>query len=139
MKIRITAIGVLLAITLTGCAGTPESAPIEAEQAATSTAGQAEETPEPLVAEEPAEAEPTDAEAAYLKFLADHPRQGTVIPDATDEQRLTAGYQVCALLAEGKEGTEITVIEGEPRNPDSGFYMDSFDMYSAAVTAGLCE
>lgn len=140
MKTRTIAATALLLLVLTGCAGTPETDPSETEQAGHTTTGQTpDETPEPLVAETPAAPEQTDAEAAYLKFLADHPRQGTLIPNATDEQRLAAGYEICAQLAEGKEGNEITVIEGETRNPDSGYYMDSFDMYSAAVTAGLCE
>lgn len=139
MKTRTLAATALLLLALTGCAGVAETASTDEPEDSQTATSAPEETETPLVAETPAEPEQTDAEAAYLKFLADHPRQGTVIPNATDEQRLAAGYEICAQLAEGKEGNEITVIEGETRNPDSGYYMDSFDMYSAAVTAGLCE
>lgn len=125
----------LILLTLTGCAGTPEEAPSEAQSAPQSAPA---ETAEPLVAETPADTDRGDAEAAYLKFLADHPRQGTIIPNATDEQRLAAGYEICERLAAGEEGDDISVIEGEERN-EYGAYVDSYDMYSAAVTTGLCD
>jgi hypothetical protein len=137
-RIAAVAAAVLLAATLTGCsAATSDAQPRSFAQTAQ---GQPDttESPEPLVAETPAEISPDDAEAAYLKFLADHPRKGTIIPNATDEQRLAAGYEICKRLAAGEEGTDITVIEGEQRAPESGYYLDSFDMLSAASSSGLC-
>lgn len=133
------AVTALILITLTGCAGAPESAGDESPEPVASPSATPEGTAAPLVAETPAESTQVDAETAYLEFLRAHPREGTVIPNATDAQRLEAGYKICALLAQGEEGQDITVIEGEQRNPESGTYIDSYDMYSAAATSGLCK
>lgn len=133
------AVTALLLISLTGCAGAVDDAGDESTGPAASETATPTESAGPLVAEKPAETDEGDAETAYLEFLRDHPREGTVIPNATDEQRLEAGYKICALLAQGEEGQDITVIEGEQRNPESGYYIDSFDMLSAAASAGLCD
>lgn len=138
MKKVTAALAVLLALTLSGCAGDAEDAGEESTAPVVSASATPEESAAPLVAETPAESAQEDVETAYLEFLRDHPREGTVIPNATDAQRLEAGYKICALLAEGEEGQDITVIEGEQRNPDSGTYIDSYDMLSAAAVSGLC-
>ncbi|MBC6496115.1 DUF732 domain-containing protein [Microbacterium sp. 4-7] len=129
MKNRIAALALLAALALTGCAGT--AAPGEGESA-TSAEGAA-----PLVAEAP-EVDASAAEVAFLKAFREI--QGTyasVIPDATDEQLLDAGYEACERLAAGEASTDISVIDGEERNTQSEMYLDSVSIVGAAVTS-LC-
>ena len=116
MKTRIIAVAALLLLTLTGCAGAPESAASEPEQASESAA--------PLVAEAPAEPEGDEAEQLYVEALRGALRPNNVIPDATDEQLIAAGLDACEKLSSGVTGDDLTVIEGEERN-SGGYYEDS--------------
>ncbi|CAN7267826.1 DUF732 domain-containing protein [Microbacterium foliorum] len=116
MKRVSIAAAVLVALTLTGCAGTPDKA--------------ADESAAPLVAESPAEVEGGD-EATYLEDVRAALPSTTVIPDATDEQLLEAGWEACERREAGEPGDDISVIEGEERN-DYGIYLDSQAIVGAA-------
>ena len=110
MRIRIVAVAALLLFTLTGCAGTPESAASEAEQVG--------ETAAPLVAEaatdEPAVG--SDSEAAFLAYVHENLPTPNQIPDATDEQLLAAAEAGCDRLAAGESSDVISLVEGETAN-----------------------
>lgn len=129
----ITAVVVFLA-ALTGCATDTTSAPAEPSE---TPASAAVETVEPLVAEEPAAApEGAEAEALYLEMARERLPSNTIIPNATDEQLLAAGWEICERREAGEESTDISVIEGEERAP-SGYYRDSVELVQAAAVT-LC-
>lgn len=125
---RITiAAAVLVALTLTGCAGVADNAADER------TAPSSTEPAAPLVAQEPSQDSSAD-EAAFLQAFRDiQTTYASVIPDATDEQLLDAGYAACERLAAGEASTDITLIEGEERNAQSEMYLDSVSIVGAAV------
>lgn len=133
MKKVTAALAVLLALTLSGCAGGADDVGNERTSPATS------ESAAPLVAEEPSpdasEAEATsEAESAFLAaFRGIQTTYASVIPDATDEQLLEAGYEACERLAAGEASTDISLIDGEERNAQSEMYLDSVSIVGAAV------
>lgn len=123
MKRASIAVAVLVALTLTGCAGMPEAAPIEAQDAATTSAEETQatkETPEPAITAAP---EPTGPEATYLVEV--HKRTDvTTIAQATDEQLLAAGNMACDTFPSNPDIEALRLIDGEqPR--DDGRYFDS--------------
>ena len=120
---RTAALTAVLLLTLTGCAGTPESAPGGPKQAS--------ETAAPLVAETPAESAPADDEALYLEEVRDRLPATTIIPDATDEQLLAAGQEACERRDAGESSDDITLIEGEVRG-EGGYFVDSQAIVGAA-------
>lgn len=132
MKITAASVALtaLLVLGLTGCAGTGTDA------GDASTAPVASESVAPLVAEEPAVPEGGD-EAAYLEEVRDRLPATTVIPNATDEQLIAAGWEACAQREAGVSGDDLTVIEGEQRNEITGAYRDSAAILAAA-RVGLC-
>lgn len=128
MPKRIAALAAVLVLTLTGCAGGADDAGDERTAPAT------EESAAPLVAEE-SPAESSGSEDAFLVAFRDiQTTYASVIPDATDEQLLDAGYEACDRLAAGEESTDISLIDGEERNPDSEMYLDSVSIVGAAAT-----
>lgn len=127
MPKRIAALAAVLVLTLTGCAGGAGDAGDER------TAPTASESAAPLTAEDPAEKDTAESEAAFLEAFRDlQATYASVIPDATDEQLLAAGYEACERLAAGEASTDITLIEGEERNPQSEMYLDSVSIVSTA-------
>lgn len=133
MKTRTATTMALLLLTLTGCTGTAEDAGHER------TAPAATESAAPLTAET-AEATPADdIEAEFIDRFHDFRAQNTLpsqIPDATDEQLISAGYDGCARLEAGEVGEDISLIDGETRS-EAGLYVDSGAILSAASVT-LC-
>jgi len=130
----------VLVVMLTGCAGTVTPAPTEA--APTATAGLGTDhvgpaaTDAPLVATTPASAAGGD-EAAYLVKVRDLLAGiQTQIPDATDDQLVTAGRDACTRYASGENWETMSVIEGEKPN-SGGRYIDTVSILTAA-RAFLC-
>lgn len=131
MPKRIAALAAVLVLTLTGCAGGAD------EAGDVRTAPAVSESSAPLVAEEPSN-DTDEAEAAFLDaFRAIQHTYASVIPDATDEQLLAAGYDACERLAAGEVSTDISLIDGEERNAQSEMYLDSVSIIGAAVP-NLC-
>lgn len=123
MKLRYTAITAVLLIALTGCAGTPEEAPSEAVASGKSAA--------PLVAETAKAHEGNESE--FLTEVRELLPALTQIPDATDDQLIASGREACERMAEGETSDDIVLIDGEKANPDSGLYLDTIAILTAAV------
>lgn len=124
------AVAGLFLIALTGCAGGTDSAGGGGAAPAVS------DTAAPLVAETPDETmvEEDKAEEAFLAaFREIQTTYASVIPDATDQQLLDAGYEACERLAAGEASTDISLIEGEERNAQSEMYLDSVSIVGAAA------
>jgi hypothetical protein len=122
MKRASIAVAVLVALTLTGCAGTPENSPDEPEQANTTAA---EQTPEPSAA--PATVEPTDpaepdAETWFLEWSL------VAQLDLPDADKLAAGYYACEQVEAGN--LEVVAVEGLDADMNEGFV--------AGATGYLC-
>lgn len=119
----------LILLTLAGCAGTPEEAPSEPRGFVQSVPSQ---TAEPLVAEatEPAE---VGTDTAYLEQLrkALEGSGGNSIPDATDEQLVTAGHEACEQMLSGVDQFDVRVVENEPETGVG--YKDSLRIAGAAI------
>ena len=131
-KVTAAVLAALVALSITGCASAAESAAEER------TAPAESESAAPLVAEEPStgvsEEDTSEAEATFLEVFRDiQTTYASVIPDATDEQLLDAGYEACERLAAGEVSTDISLIEGEERNSQSLMYLDSVSIIGAAV------
>lgn len=128
MKRPAIALAVIVALLLTGCAGTTDDAASEPHGLAQSVPS---ESPEPLVAETSAPAE-VGTDAAYLEQLREalEGSGGNSIPDATDEQLIAAGHDACEQLAEGRTFDDIRVVEDEPMSPTG--YKDSIRIAAAA-------
>lgn len=119
MPKRIAALAAVLVLTLTGCAGVADDAGDER------TAPAASESSEPLVAEPTADAEqPASPDEEYLTRIRAELPDDTVIPNATDEQLLTAAEDACAQIANGTDVLAVQVIEGEQAN-DLGYFESS--------------
>lgn len=123
------ALALLAALTLTGCAGTGDTAGDER------TAPTASESAAPLTAEttEPA----PETESVDEQYLADVRKaltngRETTIPDATDDQLLQAARDACSQAADGATETTVQVIEGEPFDADWGSYRDSATILTQA-------
>lgn len=138
MKRSAAALAVLIALTLTGCAGTTDTASDETQDVAT-TSTEVTETPtptpttEPLVAETTApEATDAEKEAAFLVEVRERlSKIRTQIPDATDEQLLEAAHEACERIAAGTSGEDMTLIEGETRT--NGYFMDTAAISTSAA------
>ena len=120
-KVTAAIAALVLAITLTGCTAAqnptqePASGPQGAEQSP-------ESTPAPLVAEPSPEPILTTAEGEYVTVLrAAFDRDGTQIPNATDEQLIAAGQDACEQIDAGTNPDSVRVVEGEEEpHADSG-------------------
>lgn len=121
-----------LVVALTACSGGGVGEQPNNEPAGVANV-QPSETAEPLVAETPALAPAVD-EAAYLEDVRDRFTSATQIPNATDEQLLDAAWEACAYLEAGGNPDDLTVIEGETRNIEGGYYMDSQAIAMAALS-----
>lgn len=128
--------GTAYALTTNG----QDPTPVETTTASTPTpdAGESEQpsasplpTSTPLVAETPKTA---DADALFLTEARTRLAglgTATTIPNATDDQLVTAGREACADMADGTVFSDVTVIEGEPRT--QGSYLDSAAIASAGI------
>lgn len=106
MKRASLAVAVLVALTLTGCAGTPQSAPSEPEQAPTGTS---EQTPEESAAPATVEpTEPTDPKAEAEAWFLDY--AGIAQLDLPDDEKIAAGYYACEQVGAGN--MEVVALEG---------------------------
>lgn len=121
MKIRIAALGALLALALSGCSGTPG----ESEES--------HQTVAPLTAEMPEEtAAPETPDEEFLTRIRAELPEDTVIPGATDEQLLSAADAACEQMNSGTDVAAVNVIEGEEPN--------DLDIYeSSAAIAGVAK
>lgn len=122
------AVTALIVLGLTGCAGTRESAGDER------AAPQVSESAPPLVAETPDASGEGDVDAAFLEkfheIRATMPGE-SVIPNAADEQLLTAGKEACERLRAGEPSDTIVLIDGETKN-GADYYSDSGAIITAA-------
>lgn len=118
-KVTAAVLAALVALTLTGCAASAESAADER------TAPAVTESAAPLVAEETTEpATPTTPDEIYLERVRAELPQNTVIPNATDEQLLDAAEDACSQIAEGVDVLAVQVVQGEAPN-GLGYYESS--------------
>lgn len=135
MKKVTAALAVLLALTLTGCAGGPEDAADERTAPVASESAAPEESSAPLTAET-TEPEDSDPESAFISAVRDALPATTAIPDATDAQLVAAGMEACELIRTGTDPAEIRLVEGEQPNGADIYADTSAIMNSALLT--LC-
>lgn len=131
MKRASIVLAALIALTLTGCASAADETPNASQSASQSTPSA---TPDALVAETPAAGEADDAEAAFVEKF--HEVRATMpgdsqIPNATDEQLLSAAREGCERAAAGESTELMSFIEGETKN-GAGYYSDSGAIITAA-------
>lgn len=118
-------------LLLTGCtAGSPAANGDTASSAAPAASSA------PLVAETPS-ATADDGETAFLAEVRAKLRPDNVIPNATDEQLLTAGAKACQVIATTANTNTVSLIDGEPAN-GAGYYTDSSVIFIAA-RGTLCD
>ena len=136
MKRAILAAAIAAVLTLTGCASTTLTDDTSRATARESSApAPADVSPAPLAAE-PAAPTANTVEGDYLSLVRDELGADTVIPDATDDQLLTAGRAACDQLSAGTDPYLVNVIEGEQPN-GLGIYQDSSRISGAAMLT-LC-
>lgn len=136
-RITVATVAAVLLLGLTGCADTSggaETATVSASEQgsleATPSASRTE-TPDPLSVGDTESAGEGDVETAFLDEVDS--RLSSIqsqIPDATEEQLLSAGHEACERLAGGESGENMTLIEGEETT--GGYYMDSSAIIIAA-------
>lgn len=132
MKKVTAVIAVLLALTLTGCAGSGNEAGDERTAPVMSDSATPEETAAPLTAET-AEPEATDADSVFLAYVRDALIPQSQITNATDEQLINAGHEACVQLESGVAYEDVRVVEGE--QPMNDIYYDSSAVMNGAITA----
>lgn len=118
MNIR-TAAGALAlaaALTLTGCAGSPDSAGDGSMSPAEATPP---ETPKPIVAAEP---EFNDVDAQFLFELRKRTDQLTIV-EASDEGLVAAGHAACDALAVDPDLNALRLVEGEQPLDDGRYFV----------------
>lgn len=128
-RTAVTVLALLAALTLTGCAGAVAATPSEPDDAATTSVGK---TAAPLVAETPADEGDANEPAFLERFRELQAGFETIIPNATDYEIIESGYIACERLAAGEPSVDISLIEGEERNANSGMYLDSVSIVQAA-------
>jgi hypothetical protein len=136
MKRGLIAAGAVAMLLLTGC-----TAQVAAEPAASSAApstSAATDAAAPLVAEAPtaASSAASTPEAAFLAQVREVLPADTSIPDATDEQLLTAGEAACEQMTAGTDFSAVSVIEGEQAD-DLGIHQDSA-LIAAVARKTIC-
>lgn len=121
-KITATIMTLLVAGLVVGCSESPQVVPQEAASGPQSAEQSPESTPAPLVAEPGPEPILTTAEGEYVTVLrAAFDRDGTQIPNATDEQLIAAGQDACEQIDAGTNPDSVRVVEGEEEpHADSG-------------------
>lgn len=123
----IAAVAAVALLLLTGCTSTAQSGPATSEAiAASPTPAESAASAAPLTAEKPTDATSaagTPQEAFLVKIREVLP-DDTSIPNATDDQLLTAAGEACAQMAAGTDSTLVSVIAGEQQDA-AGYYQDS--------------
>lgn len=132
MKKVTAALAVLLALTLTGCAGGPEDAGDERTAPVASESATPEESAAPLTAEKPAN-EGDGPDAKFLEYVRGALLPETQIGNATDEQLIEAGHEACEQLEAGTALEDVRVVEGETANTSTGAYYDTSAILSGAI------
>lgn len=132
MKRISIAAAVLVALTLTGCAGVADNAADER------TAPSSTEPAAPLVAETTStnDAAVGGADQDFLDAVRVTLPTQTTIPDATDEQLLAAGLEACDLIRTGTSPGDVRLVEGEQPN-GADIYADSSAIMNSALRT-LC-
>lgn len=126
------ALAVLLALTLTGCAGGSDNAADERTAPAVSESAAPDETAAPLTAEEPAD-EADTPDSKFLEYVRGALLTETQIGNATDEQLIEAGHEACEQLAAGTALEDVRVVEGETAHPSTGAFYDTSAILSGAI------
>jgi hypothetical protein len=138
-RLALTAAIIAAGLALAGCAATQDE-PEATQPAVSSTqekpAPSASGDPEPLVAETPTDFAASESE--YLENVRELLPAKTQVPDATDEQLLAVGREACTRMAAGETSDTIVLIDGETPNPDSGLYLDTIAILTAAALH-LCQ
>lgn len=135
MKRTAALLAIGVALFLTGCTATPASAPSsgtgDATAARSSTSGP---SAAPLVAETPS-APGGEGTAGFLDKVRDRlAKLDSQIPNASDEQLISAGQEACDRLRAGESTDLMSVIDGEQRSGANhdGYYYDSNAIIMAA-------
>ncbi len=137
MKTRLAILGVALALVLTGCAnGAGASGSGEGGQSAQQQAAEATPTPTeaagPLTATTPEALPAEDADASFLRYVADELPPATSIADASDAQLIAAGHDACEQVSAGVPWENIRLVEGEEPSAQ-GYYLDSSAILNGAL------
>lgn len=123
---------IVAVLILTGCAAASDDVAVPGASETESVGPSASEAAEPLVASTPTIAADGN-ELLYIEKVRELlAGVKTQIPDATDQQLLAAGAETCERYEAGEDPEQMSVIEGETRNPDSGLYVDTLSIVSAA-------
>lgn len=129
------AVTALLLIALTGCADGADSVSDESTAPSASDSVTPDETAAPLVAGAPQEVDDAQVEAEFIEAVRDRlSKIQSQIPDATDEQLLSAARKACDVMND-TNNEELSLIEGETKT--NGYYMDS-DAIKIAARLTLC-
>lgn len=134
IKTAVAVVAALLAVTLSGCGddsatSSEESAGVQSRSQSVET-----ETPEPLASEVEAESEtPSEADAKFLAYVRDNLLPQTQIPDASDEELISAGHEACEQLDAGTAFEDVRVVDGEQAHENGAFYDTSAIMNGAIV------
>ncbi|PRB14458.1 DUF732 domain-containing protein [Microbacterium sp. MYb62] len=131
-KVTAAILAALVAVALTGCAGTtPGSGDERAAPAATESASPVESAA-PLSAET-APPEISDPDTAFLAYVRKTLLPETQIPRATDKQLIDAGHEACRQLESGVALEDVRVVEGETAHPSTGGYYDTSAIMGGAI------
>lgn len=128
----------LLAITLSACGDDSASESGESAGVQSRSRSVESETPETTQTEspeEPSDDSPTDpeADAKFLEYVRDNLLPQTQIPDATDEELISAGHEACDQLDAGTALEDVRVVDGEQAHENGAFYDTSAIMNGAIV------
>ena len=127
---KILALMAVLLLALTGCAGTPDTAPSQPQDSSQSTPA---ESTAPLVAEAPVAPTVDAADAAFLEYVRENVLPETQIPNATDAQLIAAGHDACAQLESGVALENVRVVDGETPHPSTSAYYDTSAIMGGAI------
>ena len=128
------AVTAIVLLALSGCAAPGGNTPDERTSPETSESAAPTETPEPLVAETPdASGTGTEADAKFLQYVRDHLLPETQVPNATDEQLITAGHDACEQLRSGVALEDVRVVDGETAHPSTGGFYDTSAIMGGAI------
>jgi hypothetical protein len=123
-RIVAVAAAVLLAVTLTGCSAATSDATEPQAGTQTTQDAPASATPEPLVAQTPSASTSDGSGAEFLAYVHEHLQSTTQIPDATDDQLLSAADDACTRMAAGEPTETMSLIDGEKKD-SGGYFYDS--------------
>lgn len=141
MKRTAAVLAIAVALILTGCTSSPGGSPSSSTGGATAApSSTTEPSAAPLVAETPSVSGGEDT-AGFLDKVRDRlAKLDSQIPNASDEQLISAGHQACDRLRAGESTDLMSVIDGEQRSGANhdGYYYDSNAIIMAAQL-NLCR